>query len=76
MSQVTIYVERDLAVRMKAAAAAQNMSQSKWIANLIRERLENEWPATVVEMAGTWTDFPDLLEIRSSTEDDLEREPL
>ena len=41
------------------------MSKSKWIAELIREKIANSWPENVKELAGTWKDFPTAEEIRS-----------
>lgn len=42
MSQITIYL--DLVKRMREAAAAEGVSQSKWIARLVEERLKDTWP--------------------------------
>jgi hypothetical protein len=74
MAQVTIYIEPELEAKMRQAAQAMNLSQSKWVANIIREKLQNEWPATVIALAGAWTDLPDVEEIRSTMSSDIERE--
>lgn len=42
MAQVTLYLDDKLAARMQAAAQAENLSQSKWLANLIAEKLRDE----------------------------------
>jgi hypothetical protein len=76
MAQVTIYIEPALEAKMRQAAQAMNLSQSKWVANIIREKLQNEWPATVQALAGAWQDLPDLEEIRSTEVPDSERESL
>lgn len=76
MSQVTIYLEPELEVKMRAAAQAMNLSQSKWIANIIREKLQNEWPTAVVALAGAWQDLPEAAEIRATIGTDVEREQL
>lgn len=34
------------------------------------------WPPSVVRLAGTWSDFPDLEEIREGLGEDLRRELL
>ena len=74
MSQVTIYIEPDLEAKMRAAAKAMNLSQSKWVANIIREKLQNEWPMSVSALAGAWQDLPDAEEIRATMGSDSERE--
>ncbi len=76
MAQVTIYVDSDLEAKMRAAAQAMNVSQSKWISNIIREKLENEWPANVIALTGAWADFPEAEEIRNAMGSDSEREQI
>ncbi|CAN5901773.1 hypothetical protein BH24DEI2_BH24DEI2_26270 [soil metagenome] len=75
MSQVTIYLEPDLADKAKEAASSQGLSQSKWIARLIEERLSSEWPESVRQLAGSWPDFPDAETLRAAQGEDLPREP-
>jgi hypothetical protein len=41
-----------------------------------RSKTATEWPASIVELIGTWTDFPDLEEIRANLPEDFPREPL
>lgn len=74
MAQITIYIEPDLEAKMRAAAKADNLSQSKWVSNMIREKLQNEWPASVQVLAGAWADLPDAAEIRVTMGSDVERE--
>ncbi len=74
MAQVTIYLEPDLQAKMRATAEAMNLSQSKWVATIIREKLQNEWPASVVALAGAWTDLPEADEIRATIGEDIARE--
>lgn len=76
MGQVTIYLEDELEAKMVADAKARNLSKSKWIAAVIREKLINEWPHEVREAAGSWGDFPSLEEIRGETPPDSKRESL
>lgn len=76
MGQVTIYLEDGLEAKMAADAKARNLSKSKWIANVIREKLVNEWPPAVRESVGSWGDFPALEEIRGEAHTDIERENL
>jgi hypothetical protein len=76
MAQVTIYLDDTVAEAMRAAVKAQNMSQSRWISHLIQQALQSEWPPEVAELAGVWSDFPDLSEIRSEMGEDAVRERL
>lgn len=76
MSQVTIYLDKETEEKMRAYAKAKNISQSQWVANLIRKKLQTEWPDHIAALAGTWTDFPTLEEIRGEISADIERELL
>ncbi len=74
MGQVTIYLEDDVESKMRSSAKSMNLSQSKWIANLIREKLVDKWPESVTQLAGSWEDLPTSEEIRSSLDADAIRE--
>lgn len=74
MAQVTIYLDDDVLALVKAATRNSGLSRSQWIADAIRHRVKNEWPAAVVAMAGSWPDFPSAEEVRQSHGTDLSRE--
>ena len=76
MGQVTIYLDEEIEKKMTANAKAMKLSKSKWIANAIREKLVDEWPENVRELAGSWEDFPTLEEIRETEQRDINREAL
>ncbi len=76
MGQVTIYLEDEIEYKMRSAAKSMHLSQSKWIANLIKQKVVDEWPASVKNLAGAWKDFPALEEIRKLENVDLPREDL
>ena len=76
MGQVTIYLDDKIETKMRLAAKSMHLSQSKWIASLIKEKIKEEWPTSVKNLAGAWTDLPTLEEIRSIKETDTEREEL
>jgi predicted transcriptional regulator len=76
MGQITLYLEDELKTRLRAAARAANLSQSRWIANLIAEKLRHEWPETVVNLAGAWEDLPLAEVIRAESGQDSPRELL
>lgn len=76
MPQVTIYMDEETAKRAKATASARGLSLSRWIAELIRDKTENEWPESVKSLGGAWKDFPTTEELRRDEGVDSAREPL
>jgi len=76
MGQVTIYLEEDIEQKMVDAAKSAHLSKSKWIARLIQDKVANEWPQSVVELAGSWEDFPTINDIRNNEDKDVGREAL
>ena len=76
MGQVTIYLDDETEKKMIANARVMKLSKSKWIAGVIQEKLVDQWPDTVRELAGSWDDFPSLDELRAGASTDSERETL
>ena len=76
MGQVTIYLEDEIENKMVKAAQSAQLSKSKWIAKLIKEKVDSEWPSSVREAAGTWNDFPSAEELRKNVGKDTKREEL
>lgn len=74
MGQVTIYLEEEIELKMIKAAESANLSKSKWIARLIQEKIAKEWPQSVIDMAGSWSDFPEADELRANQGQDITRE--
>ncbi|MEX0738216.1 MAG: hypothetical protein WD071_02630 [Pseudohongiella sp.] len=74
MGQVTIYLEDEIEKKMNAAVKSAQISKSKWIAQLVQDKVTNDWPQSVVEMAGSWSDFPSEDDIRATHTDDVPRE--
>ncbi|HBN14319.1 MAG: CopG family transcriptional regulator [Gammaproteobacteria bacterium] len=74
MGQVTIYLEDEVEEKMSAAVKSAGVSKSRWISRLISDKLANDWPQSVVDMSGSWKDFPALDKIRQDQSDDLPRE--
>ena len=50
MAQITIYVDEETAEKMGVFVISKRVSQSKWIVELIRERLRTAWPGHIVEL--------------------------
>jgi hypothetical protein len=76
MGQVTIYLDDEIEKKMVAAAKSSHLSKSKWISKVIQEKVANEWPQSIVDLAGAWGDFPDINDIRSKQPNDAKRESL
>jgi hypothetical protein len=76
MAQLTIYLEDEVATQIKKAAKESQLSQSKWVSQLIRNRLTDSWPTEIEELAGTWKDFPEVAELREGLDVDASREVL
>jgi hypothetical protein len=78
MGQVTLYLDPETESKMKAAAKSAGTSQSRWVADLIREKTATRWPESLAKLAGSWSDddFPPLAEIRAEIGEDVPREPL
>jgi hypothetical protein len=74
MSQVTLYLDEETAEKMRAAAKAAGLSQSRWLARLIREETADEWPQFVAALAGAWRDLPTADQIRREMGEDVPRE--
>ena len=66
MGQVTIYLDDATEDRARAAARAEGVPLSKWIAERIRKPTHGEWPAAVRALAGAWPDLPSADQIRAS----------
>ena len=76
MAQITLYLDDELEARLRVAARAANLSQSRWVANLIAAKLHDEWPATVAALAGAWADIPEAEGLHTGLGQDAAREPL
>ena len=44
MPQLAIYIDDDLSKKLNKATKASGKSRSKWVADLIKAKLEDEWP--------------------------------
>lgn len=59
MPQLNLYVNEDLAERVRRAAEQADMSVSRYLAELIRREVETDWPAGFFEsVAGGWQGEP------------------
>ncbi len=76
MAQLTLYLDDETESRLKETANSAGMSLSRWVANLIREKIASEWPVSVIELAGAWADLPTAEELRRDVPEDLPRETI
>jgi hypothetical protein len=74
MAQVTLYLDEETIERVRRAARASGLSQSRWLAELVREKTAREWPDAVRELAGAWGDFPEADALRRSAGRDVKRQ--
>ena len=76
MAQVTIYLDAKTEKKLNTVVAKANVSKSRWIADLIREKTMTSWPESVARLAGAWKDLPLAEEIREGTGSNFNRESL
>lgn len=76
MKHIKINLNPELESKMRTFAKARHLSQSKWVEKLIEEKVKNEWPESIIKLAGAWKDFPDLDDIRRTNEKDSIREEI
>jgi len=78
MGQITIYLDDETETLVKRHVKSSHESTSKWVAEAVRRRAANEWPADVLKLLGSWkeADFPDAAELRSGYGTDAQREEL
>ena len=76
MPQVSLYLDDDTHATMVDCAKEAGLSQSRWVAGLIRERADQSWPDFVRGLSGCWPDAPEPEELREASVPDLNRETL
>ncbi len=76
MGRVTVFLDAGTEEKMKTAAKAAGVSQSRWVADLIREKTATRWPDSIARLAGAWADFSTAEELRTGLGEDVSREPL
>ena len=74
MAQITLYIDDATQVRLREAAAQRKVSQSQFVADLIRRATDNAWSDAVLALAGSVPDFPLAEELRAGLPPDLERD--
>jgi hypothetical protein len=75
MTQVSLYLDRDVFERVEMAAQSGNLSISNYVANILKEHFEQDCPLGYSALFGSVTDdtfFPNGAESMATPE----REPL
>lgn len=76
MGKVTLYLDAETEARLKIAAKAAGVAQSRWGATLIQQKTAaDEWPPSIARLAGAWADLPTAEELRAGGSEDIPREP-
>ena len=76
MGQVTIYLDSETEKKMKSIVKKTGISKSKWISDLIKQKIATTWPENIVRLSGAWTDLPTAEDIRKNMTEDAERESI
>ncbi|MCF6205205.1 MAG: hypothetical protein L3J59_16335 [Methylococcaceae bacterium] len=54
MAQLHFYIPDQLAEKVKAKAEHSHLTVSKYLANLIKKEVANDWPEGYFELFGSW----------------------
>lgn len=73
MAQITLYIDDSTQSRLRDAAARQQVSQSQFVAELIRRATDTTWPDEVLALAGSVPDFPQADALRAGLAEDAAR---
>ena len=76
MGQITIYLDAETEKQLNNVIKNGGISKSRWIADVIKEKVATSWPENIIALAGAWSDIPTAEEIRQGFGKDVEREPL
>jgi hypothetical protein len=76
MGQVTIYLDPETEKKMSTMIKKTGISKSKWISDLIKQKITTTWPENIVKLAGAWTDLPTAEDIRKNMAEDADRESI
>jgi hypothetical protein len=73
MPQLAIYIDDNLSEKLNKVIKVSGKSRSKWVADLIKAKLKDEWPEDFFELAGSWEGEETPEEIMASIRKGLER---
>jgi hypothetical protein len=73
MAQITLYIDDATQARLRAAATSRQVSQSQFVAELVRRATDATWPDEVLALAGSVKDFPKVDALRAGMSADAAR---
>ena len=73
MAQITLYIDESTQAKLREAAAQRKVSQSQFVADLIRRATDSVWPSEALALLGSVPDFPMAEELRAGLPPDPER---
>jgi len=76
MAQITININSELESKIKEIVSSQKTSISKYILSIVEREINSSWNPKVKKLAGSWSDFPSIEEIRGCNIEDTKREEL
>ena len=77
MAQVTIYMDNNLEEKVKKLAKSAGTSISKFISNILEQKVKTSWDDSIRELSGSWSDDTAFDEdIRNYKTADTKREEL
>jgi hypothetical protein len=74
MAKITIYLPDEIERRARKAARQKRVSVSRWVADEVKQKLDNTWPPEFLAAAGSCRDFPEVVELRKGYGQDAPRE--
>ena len=75
MAQVTIYMDNNLEENVKKLAKSTGVSISKFISNILEQKVSSSWDDSVRKLSGSWNDDTAFSEdLRSLKTPDIKRE--
>lgn len=75
MAQVTIYMDNNLEENVKKLAKSTGVSISKFISNILEQKVSSSWDDSVRKLSGSWSDDIAFSEdLRSHKTPDIKRE--
>ena len=70
------YINSELESKVKKIASSLNISISKYISTIVERNIEDSWKPKVKNLAGSWSDFSTVEEIRNNSAKDIKRKEL
>lgn len=73
MAQITLYIDDATHASLREAAEQRKVSQSQFVADLIRRATAAQWPEDVLALFGSMPDFPSTGQLRTGQGEDAPR---